>query len=143
MMFPRSFSIQHIALAFITGLLLLVSVIGGFAAYQTRSVTGNLERHSQDAARAELTTAVQRLLSQTKDQAANLAGWDETRQQLVMPEYYTHWRDQRVYESGMLGSALARTALYGPSGDRFAPGPGQDLPSRFPLPVHAARLRTG
>jgi len=132
MMFPRSFSIQHIALAFITGLLLLVSVIGGFAAYQTRSVTGNLERHSQDAARAELTTAVQRLLSQTKDQAANLAGWDETRQQLVMPEYYTHWRDQRVYESGMLGSALARTALYGPSGDRLAPGPGQDLPSRFP-----------
>ena len=132
MMFPRSFSIQHIALAFITGLLILVSLIGGFAAYQTRTVTGNLEQHSQDAARAELTTAAQRLLSHTKDQATNLADWDETRQQLVMPEYYTHWRDQRVYESGMLGSELARAALYGPSGALLAPGASQDLPSRFP-----------
>ncbi len=128
----RSFSIQHIALAFITGLLILVSLIGGFAAYQTRTVTGNLAQHNQDAARAELTSAAQRLLSQTKDQAASLANWDETRQQLVMPEYYTHWRDQRVYESGMLGSALARAALYAPSANLLAPGSKQDFPSRLP-----------
>lgn len=132
MMFPRSFSIQHIALALITGLLILVSLIGGFAAYQTRTVTGNLEQHSQDAARAELTTATQRLLSHTKEQAAHLADWDEARQQLVMPEYYTHWRDQRVYESGMLDSELARAALYRPSGELLAPGSEHDLPSRFP-----------
>jgi diguanylate cyclase (GGDEF)-like protein len=133
MMFPASFSIRHIALAFITGLLVLVSVIGGFAAYQTRAVTRSLGQHSQEAARAELAAAIQRLLSQTQEQADNLAGWDETRQQLVMPEYYTHWRDQRVYESGMLTKHLARTALYGQSGGLLASSePKNDFPSTFP-----------
>ncbi len=133
MMFRTSFSIKHIALAFVTGLLVLVSLIGGFAAYQTRAVTRSLEQHSQDAARAELEAAIQRLLVQTRDQAANLARWDETRQQLVMPEYYTHWRDQRVYESGMLTSRLARTALYDQSGAQLPPGQSLNgLPSRLP-----------
>ena len=39
MKWPASISIKQIALAFITGLLVLVSLIGGFAAYQTRNVT--------------------------------------------------------------------------------------------------------
>jgi diguanylate cyclase (GGDEF)-like protein len=133
MMFPASISIKQIALAFVTGLLVLMSLIAGFAAYQTRAVTRSLEQHSQDAAHAELAAAIQRLLSQTQDQADNLALWDETRQQLVMPEYYSYWRDQRVYESGMLTSRLARTALYNRSGALLAPGQGKnDLPSRLP-----------
>lgn len=133
MMFPASISIKHIALAFITGLLVLVSLIGGFAAHQTRAVTRSLEQHGQDAARAELAAATERLLGQIQDQADNLARWDETRQQLVTPEYYTHWRDQRVYESGMLTSRLARAALYEPSGALLSPNQANDaLPSRLP-----------
>jgi diguanylate cyclase (GGDEF)-like protein len=139
MRFPASISIKQIAFAFITGLLVLASLIAGFAAYQTRAVTRSLAQHSHEAARAELATAAQRLLSQTQDQADSLGRWDETRQQLVMPEYYSYWRDQRVYESGMLGSALARTALYDQSGALLAPGQSKnDLPARLPaaLRVH-------
>ena len=140
MMFPASISIKHVALAFITGLLVLTSLIGGFAAYQTRAVTRNLGEHSQEAARAELAAAIQRLLSQTQEQAVNLAGWDETRQQLVMPEYYTHWRGQRVYESGMLTKDLARTALYGQSGGLLASSePKKDFPARLPAGLQATR----
>ncbi|MHB1214596.1 MAG: EAL domain-containing protein [Thiobacillus sp.] len=127
-------SIKQIALAFITGLLVLVSLIGGFAAYQTRAVTHNLKLHNQNAAQSELEAAVQRLLSQTDEQATNLARWDETKQQLVLPEYYTYWRDQRVYESGMLDSRFVRAALYGPSGTPLAPNPGDapSLPAKLP-----------
>jgi len=99
MKWPDAISIKQIALAFITGLLVVVSLIGGFAAYQTRAVTRSLEQHNQNAAKSELTATVQRLLDQTEEQAAKLANWDETRQQLVLPEYYTYWRDQRVYET--------------------------------------------
>ena len=138
MMFPASISIKHVAFAFITGLLVLVSLIGGFAAYQTRAVTRSLEEHGREAARAELAAAIQRLLSQTQEQAVNLAGWDETRQQLVMPEYYTHWRDQRVYESGMLPKHLARTGLYGQSGGLLAASePKEDFPARLPAGLQA------
>ena len=123
MKWPVSISIKQIALAFIAGLLVLVSLIGYFAAYQTRAATNSLAQHNQSAAQSELAAAVQRLLSQTEEQAVNLARWDETRQQLVLPEYYTYWRDQRVYESGMLNSRFVRAALYAQSGMLLAPGP--------------------
>ncbi len=136
MKWPDAISIKQIALAFITGLLVLMSLIGGFAAYQTREVTRSLEQHNQNAAASELTSAAQRLLHQTDDQAAKLAGWDETRQQLVLPEYYSYWRDQRVYESGMLPSHFVRVALYTPSGLLLAPSPAKNsLPARLPSDI--------
>jgi len=139
MKWPDSVSIKQIALAFITGLMVLVSLIGGFAAYQTRAVTHSLEQQNQDAAKSELSAAVQRLLSRTEEQAVKLANWDETRQQLVMPEYYTYWRDQRVYESGMLSNRHVRTALYDHTGLLLAPSPEKSsLPARLPasMPPH-------
>ncbi|MGE5318566.1 MAG: putative bifunctional diguanylate cyclase/phosphodiesterase [Hyphomicrobiaceae bacterium] len=141
MKWPNAVSIKQIALAFIIGLLVLVSLIGGFAAYQTRAVTHNLEQHNQNAAKSELTAAVQRLLNQTKERAANLANWDETRQQLVLPEYYSYWRDQRVYESGILPSRFVQVALYTPSGALLGPSPEKvSLPARLPtsLPLRQA-----
>ncbi len=54
MKWPESTSIRQVALAFVTALLVLVSLIGGFAAYQTRAVTRSLEQHSREAAQSEL-----------------------------------------------------------------------------------------
>mgnify|MGYP001201361773 CR=1 FL=1 len=95
-------SIKQIALTLVIGLLVTAGLIGGFAAWQTRGVTQNLERNNREAARAELAAGLERLYRRAAAQAESLALWDETRQQLAMPEYYAYWRDQRVYESGML-----------------------------------------
>lgn len=140
MTLPPSMPIKQIALTFFAGLLVVMFLIAGFAAYQTHTVTRSLEQHSQDAARSELAAAFGRLLDQTEKQAQNLARWDETRQQLVLPEYYSYWRDQRVYESGMLNSRLAQTALYHPSGKVLAPSsPKAKLPATLPdVPQHQA-----
>ncbi|HQS82108.1 MAG TPA: EAL domain-containing protein [Thiobacillus sp.] len=133
MKWPDAISIKQIALALISGLLALVSLVGGFAIYQTRAVTHSLEQHSQNAAQSELAAAVQGLLSRTEEQSVKLAGWDETRQQLVLPEYYTYWRDQRLYESGMLNSSHLRAALYAPSGMLLEPSPAEiSMPARLP-----------
>ncbi|HQT01089.1 MAG: GGDEF-domain containing protein [Hydrogenophilales bacterium 16-64-46] len=105
-------SIKQIALALITGLLVAVSLVGAFAAWQTRSVTQSLARSNLDAAHSELSAATERLFRRAANQADTLAHWDETRQQLVLPEYYAYWRDQRVYEAGILNSRHARAALY-------------------------------
>jgi diguanylate cyclase (GGDEF)-like protein len=136
---PATLSISQAALGFIAGLLILVSLIAGFAVYQTRAVTRSLERHSQEAAQSELAAAVQRLLSHTESRALSLANWDETRQQLVMPEYYSHWRDQRVYESGMLNGRFDRVDLYDEHGRLLAPGSAKrTAPGTLPagLPQH-------
>ncbi len=133
MMRNLSFSIKQIALALVTGLLVMVSLIGGFAAWQTRSVSHNLESSNRDAAQSELAAAVERLYRRTAAQGEMLTHWDETRQQLVMPEYYTYWRDQRVYESGMLRSRHTRAALYDALGHLLAPSPArQSFPPRLP-----------
>ena len=51
----------------------------------------------------------------------------------MTPEYYTYWRDQRVYESGMLNSRFARAALYTRDGTLLAPRPAKTrLPSKLP-----------
>lgn len=124
-----SFSIKQIALALVTGLLVMVSLIGALAAWQTRSVSHDLERSNREAAQSEFAAAVERLYRRTASQGESLAHWDETRQQLVTPEYYTYWRDQRVYESGMLRSRHARVALYDALGHLLATSP-----ARHPFP---------
>lgn len=143
MKWPDSISIKHIGLAFVTGLLVLVSLIGGFSAYQTRALTHNLAQHNHNAARSELAAAVQRLLSQTEDLAIQLGEWDETRQQLVLPEYYPYWRDQRVYESGILPSRLLRVALYTEAGALVEPSPTNLLmPGNLPVGMPAFQPST-
>ena len=125
-------SIKKIALGFIASLLVMIALIAGFAAYQTHNVTLGLKQANRDAAQSELAAAVERLLRRTESQAEKLTHWDETRQQLVLPEYYPYWRDQRVYESGMLPNRHTQAALYTASGNLLAPDPGQPLfPGRF------------
>lgn len=123
MKWPESIPIAQVALAFITGLMLLVSLIAAFSAYQTRNVAHELGQDIQNAAQSELSMAIERIERQTESQADKLSLWGETRQQLILPEYYTYWRDQRVYESGILHNHLARAALYERSGLLLAPNP--------------------
>ena len=131
-------SIKQIAFGFITSLMLMMILIAGFAAYQTNRVNKDLQQANQAAAKAELAAAVERVLRRTERQADNLARWDETRQQLVLPEYYPYWRDQRVYESGILPNQHLRVALYAKSGKLLAPHPNPQhfspsLPGGVPL----------
>ncbi|MCA1977658.1 MAG: bifunctional diguanylate cyclase/phosphodiesterase [Thiobacillus sp.] len=128
-----AFSIKQIALAIVAVLMVMVSLVGGLAAWQTRSVSASLERNNRDAAQSEFTAAAERLYRRAATQGEQLARWDETRQQLVQPEYYSYWRDQRVYESGMLASRHARAGLYDMQGALLAPSPSRrSLPARLP-----------
>ena len=135
MKWTASIPIKQAALFLISGVLVLASLIGGFALYETNRVSLDLAQSSQAAARAELAAAVDRLSNQVKNQADTLALWDEARQQLVTPEHYSYWRDQRVYESGTL-SRLARVALYDQSGLALNPDTAKrSLPAKLPANV--------
>lgn len=143
MKWSASLTIKQIALIFIVSLLILVSLIGAFSLQQTRRVSQDLARHNQEGAHAELSASVERLLGKMETQVSALAHWDETRQQLVLPEYYTYWRDQRVYEGSMQISRRARVALYKNSGALLAPGDAKtSFPAKLSLPVQMAHTGT-
>lgn len=143
MKWSHAIPIKQLALAFITGLLVLVSLVGAFSAYQTRNVSHELRQDIQNAAQSEINTVTERILRNTGNQADKLARWGETRQQLILPEYYTYWRDQRVYESGMLPSHLARVALYDLSGSALDPGASrQRMPLHLPANLEADQTHT-
>ncbi len=136
MRWSASFTIRQVALAVVAGFLVLASLIGWYAAYQTRAVTHNLEQHSLKAASAEISAAVQRLSSLIEEQGSNLAEWDETRQQILTPEYYAYWQSERLYVSGMISEPHSTAALYNRSGTLLAPavdtsGSPRELPAGY------------
>ena len=132
---PTSVPIKQVALIFIISVLVLVSVIGGLALHEMRNISHSLMQANQAAARTELVAAVEKLSNRINNQADILARWDETRQQLVEPEYYSYWRDQRVYESGILNH-FSRIALYDQSGTMLPPPTTKTgLPLKLPADV--------
>ena len=63
MKWPTSVPIRQVALVFISSVLVLMSLIGGLALHEMRGISRNLMQSSQIAARAELSTAVEKLSS--------------------------------------------------------------------------------
>ena len=140
---PFSLSIKQLALVFVAGLMLIMSLLGVYALYQSHTAADKLAQHRQQAAAAELQIRLDKLLGETDRQAVQLANWDETRQQLVLPAYYTYWRNTRVYEAGILPKALARVALYTPDGTLPAPhSAAQSLPAQLDASVLRAAPAT-
>lgn len=109
-------SIKQISLMLGVGLLIMVSVLASLAAWQTRSALQNLDRTTREAAQSELLAATETLLRRVAIQAEELARWDETRQMLIFPEYYAYWRNQRVYESGLLSGRHVHASLFDAEG---------------------------
>ena len=135
--FPEHVSIRHLALSLIAFVLLLVAAMAGYGLYLSSAVSAQLVQQEMEDARDEVLTHVKRLLQQTEDQAATLARWDETTQQLIHPEYYAYWRDQRVFEAGLLPQSVARIALYDAAGNPIGnPDKNGTMPAK--LPMHAS-----
>lgn len=128
----RAFSIKQVAFAFLGAVVAMMGLIAGFAAYQTHAVTRSLDEYSFDAARSELAAQFDYLHGHLEEQAGNLARWDETRQQFLIPEHYAYWRDQRVHESGMLTRRFASVALYTRAGLPLGAGAEPGFPATLP-----------
>ena len=139
--FPEHVSIRHLALSLIAMVLALVAAMAGYGLYLSGAVSAQLVQQEMEDARDEVLTQVRRLLEQTENQAATLARWDETTQQLIHPEYYAYWRDQRVYEAGLLQQSVARVALYDAAGNPIGnPDKTGAMPAKLPTYARSSWL---
>ena len=83
------------------------------------------------AAQMEFERAVENTLAQVAGLAEQIASWDEVRQQLDAPTYYTYWRDNRATAQGLWPSYVRGVELYNAQGNLLSQDAAK-LPPRLP-----------
>ena len=126
-------SIGRLSLWFVMAASLLVLGLGGYLWLEIQQATEALRSNEHNNARREVAQALTAVDQRMRDTAQSLAQWEETRQQLVFPDYYPVWRDSRVRDSGLISARVKSVALYDKAGlilDKQAGD--QALPNRLP-----------
>lgn len=112
----KPLSIGRLALLYMAFTGLLTVAMGIFFWKEIEQTTRQLSAHETQAAQQELADALGSVFERMRTTSAALAQWDETKQQLIFPEYYTLWRDNRVRDAGLVPPSVDAVALYDKSG---------------------------
>jgi diguanylate cyclase (GGDEF)-like protein len=131
----RTYKVFHLSLAFMAIVVLAAGLLALFIWQRQDIVELSLKSHEREAANEEIREALNSLRTQTLRLGKELAEWDETRQQLVYPGYYSVWRDARVKDTGRLPVSVDGIALYGKDGHILLP---DNSPDPMPGVVAAA-----
>ncbi|MFZ5580790.1 MAG: putative bifunctional diguanylate cyclase/phosphodiesterase [Pseudomonadota bacterium] len=91
---------------------LTLTVLGWHMLDRLRAIELAEQQEAVAAARLEFEHAVDNTLAQSAGLAAQISGWDEVRQQLDSPVYYTYWRDNRATAQGLWPSYVRGLELY-------------------------------
>lgn len=75
---------------------LLFTLVGGWMLLQMARVTTAAEASRQQSASSEVQSAIETVMINSQAVGAELAKWDETRQQLHDDTYYEYWRNTRA-----------------------------------------------
>jgi hypothetical protein len=129
--------VTHLSLAFVGLMILAIVALGGLMMAQLRQLTANIEARERDSAAMEVQEGINSLEKNLKDMALALARWDETKQQLVFPDYYSLWRDLRVRDAGMVSSSVLGVALYDKKGHILGEPRGEAMPEALVPPISA------
>lgn len=80
--------------------------------HEGKNIQLSVEKQAYQAAKQELTNAIQHTLNETQSELAIIGGWDEIHQQLHDPSYYLFWHDQRLKESSFFKEHYLSLELY-------------------------------
>lgn len=97
---------------FVMAASVLIVGLGGYFWLEIRRASEVLHASEVANARREVAQALEAVDLRMQATGIALAQWQETRQQLVFPEYYPVWRDSRVRDAGMLPVSVITVALY-------------------------------
>jgi len=105
-------SIKSYALSFILFYILVFSLSSTIAYLDIKKLNKDITRANLDSGKAELVDAIKQLISNHKALTDKFSTWDEVRQQLDNPKYYTYWQTHRLFSSGKLPDYFTEAALY-------------------------------
>ncbi|MCP5277313.1 MAG: EAL domain-containing protein [Thiobacillus sp.] len=126
----KPLSISRLALLYLALSAVLLLAIATYFWREIEETTHQLHLHETQAAKSELAEAIGDVRKRMTEISSALANWDETKQQLVFPEYYTLWRDNRVRDVGIVPPTVDSVALYDKAGNILM---NSDSPDPMPL----------
>lgn len=132
----KPLSIKRLALLYTAFMGLVTLAMGVFFWQEVKQTTRQLSAQETAAAKQELAEALAAVFERMRATGRAVAQWDETKQQLHFPEYYTLWRDNRVRDAGLVPASVDTVALYDKSG-RMLPGAMSKDPMPTTLPGNA------
>ena len=129
--------------ALVTAMVLLLGLFGWFTLREIQATADRLERLERVLAREEFELALMETMDRLGKVAARLAAWDEARQQLQDPTYYTYWHMHRLRKPGNLPDFVVDAGLYDARGEPLARLHTHHLPNELPLEPNPRVFRRG
>lgn len=129
---PRPIAQYALMLFFVT--VAALGVLAGFVFHDTARLREQITQSDEKLALQELDEAIVLLAQQAKSAAQALMQWDEARQQLENPTYYTYWRNSRALSAGILPETLDAIDLYDSRGRILS----ADSSGEASMPAHIA-----
>ena len=111
------YSIKVYAMAFIMLYCLVFTLSAVIAFKEIHAIKITAQQRNYQQAHAELTESIQLLIQNNQKYTRAFADWDEVRQQLINPQYYTYWKTHRLYTSRLLPDYFREVALYNNKGE--------------------------
>jgi diguanylate cyclase (GGDEF)-like protein len=127
----KPIKVSQLSLAFTALLLFAFIILSGLTWNEIRQLSARIDENEHAAAAREVNEGVTAVEDSLRAMAEKLGDWNETRQQLVYPEYYVMWRDLRIRDAGIVASTVTAVALYDKNGRILAEPRGEFMPTRL------------
>lgn len=118
--FPKPVSLTRLALYFLSGVCVLLLLVGTLFFTELSRLEASVAESNEKSAQAELAEALMLLEQQARLIGAKVADWDEARQQIADPAYYSLWRNSRAMTAGILPASADGIELYDLNGNGFS-----------------------
>lgn len=127
--------------------LMAVLVTGAFILFgsitfsEFQRVRQDLESTNRIAAQSELDAVLEQTLADAERVVSDFARWDEVQQQLLVPQYYSYWRNHRMLNSDVLPANTVDAEIYSANGSTLALRDDAKLPASLVVPLPPAYVR--
>lgn len=109
-------SVSRYATLYVMLVLLIFIALSSFVYIKLQPILDESAKNQNQLAREELSGALSLAILAAQRSTSAISNWDEARQQIGQPAYYTYWHDYRVKDSGMIDGSVIHVDLYSASG---------------------------
>jgi len=129
----RPISISLFTALFVALFLVLLFVFGRITFQQIDQLDSQFQQTSRERAEGEIERALTASFEKIRYQTRQLAVWEEVRQQLHSPSFYSYWYRHRARTNNLTSEFIIDVALYDPQGEMLSPIDTALLPNRIRL----------
>ncbi len=113
----KPISISLFTALFVALFLILLFIFGRITFHQIDQLDSQFQQISEARAEAEVDRALKISINTIHTQTRHLAAWEEVRQQLRNPSFYSYWYRHRAKSNNLILNHIIDVAIYDPDGN--------------------------